>query len=72
MELPLFEQSIHHGRHPSRTMVVFTQVLPRRLKIDQQRDIKTDLFPILDIEIDAHMTGNGIDVDWSIRRTANR
>jgi hypothetical protein len=53
-------------------VVILAQVFAGRLHVDQQRHLVAMRLPVVDVELDADMAGNGVDVDGGVGRAADR
>lgn len=52
-------------------MIFFAKVFTRRGDVHQQRQLVPDCIPVVIVQLDTHVLGDGIQVDWRIRRSSN-
>ena len=64
------EELGHHRRQAPGAVEIFSQMGPGRLKVNQERQGMAEGFPVLQIEVDAGMAGDGDDVGGAIRAPA--
>ena len=69
---PLLHQFADHGRHAAGMVEVLAQILAGRLHVDQQRHLVAVGLEILQLQLDADMLGDGLDVDRGIGRATDR
>ena len=61
-----------HRRHAAGMVIVLAEIFAGRLQVDQQRHLVADLLPVVIVELDAEMAGDGVEVDRRIGRAADR
>jgi hypothetical protein len=71
MQLALIEELGHDGGEAASSVVLFAQHAARGLDIYQQRDLEAHFLPIVQVERDADVFGNGVEVDGSVGRAAD-
>ena len=59
------------GRDAAGMLVVLAEILAGGLEVDEERHLVADRLPVLDLELDADMAGDGVDVDRRIGRAAD-
>ena len=60
------------GGNAAGVMVVLAEIFAGRLQVHQQRYLVADRLPVIIVELDAEMAGDGVEVDRRIGRTADR
>jgi hypothetical protein len=58
--------------HAAGAIIVLAEILAGRLQVDQQWHVVADLLPIVDIELDADVAREGVDMDRRVGRAADR
>src|SRR5436305_1350651 len=70
---PFLRRSLSARRRDAAGMViVLAQILAGGLQIDEERHVVSAFFPVEDIELDADMAGDGVEMDGAIGRAADR
>ena len=71
VDLAALHQLVDHGRHAAGAVILLAQVLARRLQVDEQRDGVADLLPVVVVELDADVAGDGVEVDRRVGGAAD-
>ena len=66
------EQFVLHRRHATGAVERLAEMPARRLHVDEQRHVVAVALPVADVEVDAYMAGDGVDVDRRVGRAAER
>ncbi len=61
-----------HRRHAAGVVIILAEIFARRLQVHQQRDVVADRLPVVVVELDAEMAGDGVEVDRRVGRAADR
>ena len=67
----LVHQLLDHGGHAAGMVEILAQIFARRHHVHQQGNVAAILFPFIDLQIDADMAGDGIEMDRRVGRTAD-
>src|SRR5262249_8508696 len=65
-------QLAHHSRHAASTVVLLPEIDARRLQVDEEWHVETDLLPVLDRKLDADVAGERIEMNRRVGRAADR
>ena len=60
-----------HGRHAARPVIGLAEITPGGLAIDQQRHLVAIGLPVLQLQLDLGMAGDGLQVDRRVGRPAD-
>lgn len=72
VEFALVQQLGHDGRETSGFVILFTQHLTGRLHVEEQGDVEPDPVPVVKVEGDTDVFGDGVEVDRRVRASSNR
>ena len=72
MDELLLHQLVDDRRHAAGAVEFLAEIFARRLHVDEQRHLVADLLPIVDVELDADMARDRVDVDRRVGRAADR
>ena len=64
-------QLVDHRRHAAGAMELLAEILAGRLHVDEQGHVVAHLLPLADVELDADVAGDGVDVDRGVGRAAD-
>ena len=72
MDALVAQQLVHHRRQAAGAEIFLAEKLAGRLHVDHERHVEAVFLPVLDVELDADVARDGVDVDRRVGRTADR
>jgi len=65
------QQLPDNGGNAARMVVILAEIVTRRLKVYEQRNIETNRLPVIIVQGNAEVTGNGVQMYRRVRRSAD-
>ena len=68
---PALDQFGHDRRYAAGMVVILAEIFARRLQVDEKRYLVADRLPVVIVQCDAEMTGDGVEVDRRVGGAAD-